>query len=341
MPRAVLAWILFVHALAHVSAEAWTSLSDPVWFTTALCAAAYAGYFATGLALLRTPVLRDHWKAALLGASLASIALIVWTRPPWGMLGAVLDIGLFIVVIAIMQPRIDSAIAVSEAVGLSATRHPRWTVLGWTIGTIVLAYGTAAVVARPTMMRWGSTPLERSAVLPGDELLARDAIYRIDHAITIHAPAHAVWPWLVQLGQDRAGFYSYDWLERAAGDRVRNADHIEPAWQHRAVGDTVLATQRDYLGGRLGTLGWEVRAIEPERVLALDKWGNFVVRPVDATTTRLLVRTRGATNATWAGFVLAPLDVFVFEPMHLIMERGMLRGIRDRAEHYAVVEAAR
>jgi hypothetical protein len=178
-------------------------------------------------------------------------------------------------------------------------------------------------------------PQERRAELPGDDLLTRDAQYRIDHAITIHGDPRTIWPRLVQLGQDRGGFYSYDWLERAVGDQIRNADRIEPSWQYRAVGDTVLATQRDYLGGRLGTLGWEVTGVEPYRVLALERWGNFVLWPVDSATARLILRTRGAPHLTWTAFVLAPFNVFVFEPMHFVMERAMLRGIRSRAERLA------
>jgi hypothetical protein len=335
MKRIILGWILIAHALAHVSADVWTSLNDPVWLTTALCAVAFAGYVTTGLALFRLPLARDHWKAAMLAASLASFVFIIWTRPPWGMIGAVIDVALFLIVIDVMQPRIDSAIEVIEAVGTATSDHPRRLRFAWTLGVLFLAYGTIVIGARPTMLRWGSTALERSAVLPGDELLASEATYRIDHAITIHAPASSVWPWLVQLGQDRGGFYSYDWLERGVGDRVHNANRIDSAWQHRAVGDTVLATQRDYLGGRLGTLGWEVTAVEPNRVLGLEKWGNFVLHPVDSATTRLIVRTRGASRPTWLGFVVAPVDVFVFEPMHFIMERGMLRGIRSRAERLA------
>jgi hypothetical protein len=336
MIRVILGWVLIVHALAHVSADAWISLDDPVWFTTTVCAVAFAGYVSTGLALFRLPLLRDHWKATLLAASLASISFIVWTRPVWGMLGAAIDIAVFLVVIDVMQPRIDSSIEVIEAAGVEVTGHPRRLKFAWTLGVLFLVYGTAAILARPTMLHWGSTPRERTSELPGDDLLADDATYRIDHAITINAPAHAVWPWLVQLGQDRGGFYSYDWLERAVGDRVHNADRIDPAWQRRAAGDTVLATQRDYFGGRLGTLGWEVTRVEPNRVLALDKWGNFVLAPIDSSTTRLIVRTRGASRVTVLGFVLAPLEVLVFEPVHFAMERAMLRGIRERAERYAI-----
>jgi hypothetical protein len=155
----------------------------------------------------------------------------------------------------------------------------------------------------------------------------------VDHGVTIAAPAHAIWPWLVQLGQDRGGFYSYDWLERFAGDPIRNADRIHPEWQTLHVGDLVRAAPANYLGGIFGSeLGWRVTAIDPPRSLVLEGWGAFILRPVNDSTTRLLVRTRGGGTPTYAGVALAPIGLLVFEPAHFIMERGMLLGIKRRAE---------
>ena len=168
--------------------------------------------------------------------------------------------------------------------------------------------------------------------LPGDELVP-EAHYRMDHAVVVHAPADSVWPWVVQIGQDRGGFYSYDGLERLIGDDVRNADRIHPEWQERRVGDLVRATQRGYLGGRLGSdLGWRVAQLEPGRALVLENWGAFVVIPVDEHTSRLHVRLRGPGTPSLLGVVLGPANLLVFEPAHFIMERRMLLGIRDRAE---------
>ena len=116
------------------------------------------------------------------------------------------------------------------------------------------------------------------------------------------------------------------------GDDIRNADRVHPEWQHRQVGDTILATQRSYLGGRFGTLGWRVTTIDSARVMGLEQWGTFVLQPIDSIHTRLIVRTRNVRSAGVVPFLFAPLDVFLFEPAHFIMERGMLRGIRDRAE---------
>lgn len=73
---------------------------------------------------------------------------------------------------------------------------------------------------------------------------------------------------------------------------------------------------------------------EPERVIGLEGWGTFVLQPIDSSTTRLIVRSRGDGPTSFASFLLAPFNVFVFEPMHFIMERAMLIGIRDRAERH-------
>jgi hypothetical protein len=142
-----------------------------------------------------------------------------------------------------------------------------------------------------------------------------------------------VWPWLAQIGQDRGGFYSYAWLERLFGARIRNASDIRAEWQIVAPGEFVRAVQPGYLGGLLGdSLGWRVTHVEPARALILENWGAFVLRPVDSATTRLIVRTRGDGAPSFLGVLLGPVEVFVFEPAHFIMQRGMLRGIRDRAE---------
>ncbi|MGH7616563.1 MAG: hypothetical protein ACREPM_04985 [Gemmatimonadaceae bacterium] len=333
--RRIAGWILVLHAFAH-SFAAMFSWSPVTRWSAAFVAVAAVAYLAAGLGLLGVPVLRAHWKATFLVATVASMHVLVWYRPPLTFPGLAIDLALFIVVLGVWQSRIDAALAVLDDVGPAAFRHPRWVAAAWTLGVVVLAYVAMVLALRPISLQWGSTPVERDASLPGDEVLTSSPSYWIDHAITIHAPARAVWPWLVQLGQDRGGFYSYSWLERAIGDHVRNADRIHPEWQQRAVDDTVLATQRSYLGGRLGTLGWRVSALEPERVIGLENWGTFVLRPVDSSTTRLIVRTRGDARSSATTFLLAPVNLFVFEPAHVIMERAMLRGIRDRAERGAL-----
>jgi hypothetical protein len=98
-------------------------------------------------------------------------------------------------------------------------------------------------------MNWGATADEQRMTLPGDELLP-DPSARFTRAITIHAPQSRVWPWIVQIGQDRAGFYSNTWLENLTGADIHNADAIHPEWQRRAVGDRVPLARPDIFGGR-------------------------------------------------------------------------------------------
>ena len=91
---------------------------------------------------------------------------------------------------------------------------------------------------RPRHLRWGATAREAQQALPGDEE-TWNVKGQSTRAITIYAPASEVWKWLVQIGQDKGGFYSYTWLENLVGCRMRNADHILPQFQHIQVGDEV------------------------------------------------------------------------------------------------------
>lgn len=92
-----------------------------------------------------------------------------------------------------------------------------------------------AFFIRPWHLRWGATDEELGKPLPGDELVPHPGI-ESTRAITVNAPVEQVWSWLAQIGQDRGGFYSYEWLENLAGCRMRNADRVHPEWQHREVG---------------------------------------------------------------------------------------------------------
>ncbi|MDP7726016.1 hypothetical protein [Mycobacterium sp. TY814] len=199
------------------------------------------------------------------------------------------------------------------------------------LGALMTAGGIVGLynwVGRPVMYNWGATDEEINAELPGDELVQPGAV-RTTRAITVAATPAAIWPWLAQIGEDRGGFYSYDWLERLAGTRIHNADTIHPEWQQLNVGDIV------WLARRYGRNASQVvAAVEPgshlvlmspadfERVQRGEKatasWG-FYLRPQDGGT-RLLARGTGGV----AGMAF-------FDIPHFVMERGMLRGIRRRA----------
>ncbi|HVZ47767.1 MAG TPA: hypothetical protein VG916_03215 [Gemmatimonadaceae bacterium] len=329
MNRKLLGVALLLHALGHAGLGVWAGGKGPLVEVSILTALAMAGYLAAGFGLLRVDGFRRSWPITLGVATIASVMLF----GTWGhgvfVTGALVDLA---IIVAALRARLPQYVPEQEA-----ARIPRHRVLRATasVGAVLaVAYTAVATLSRPLLVQWGSTPDERAAPMPGEEAtMTSPMFYRIDHAVTVRAPADSVWPWLVQLGQDRAGFYSYDWLERLAGDRVHNADVINPAWQSLAVGGLVRAVQPGYLGGVFGdSIGWRVTYLDPGRVLTLENWGAFIVEPLDATTSRLIVRTRGEGRPSLGMAVMGPVELLVFEPAHFIMERGMLRGIRDRAE---------
>jgi hypothetical protein len=134
----------------------------------------------------------------------------------------------------------------------------------------------------------------------------------------VNAPVEAVWPWLAQIGQDRGGFYSYEWLENLAGCRMHNADAIHPEWQQRAIGDVVKLHW---------ALGNKVTGFEPNHAMVLEGWGAFVVEPLSDRRSRLILRSR--TKRGWS----AVYEVLLIELPHFFMERQMLLGLKKRAEH--------
>ena len=172
------------------------------------------------------------------------------------------------------------------------------------------------------MRNWGSTAAEQQMVLPGDDLLNHAG--QSTWAITINAPADVVWQWLVQIGQDRAGFYSYDWLANLTGANIHSADEIHPEWQNLAVGDGWRTVPADYLGDLGKDAVSPVLLIEPGSVLVLEMFGAHVIVPIDEHTSRLIVR--GETG---------PADlmtIMVADPIIFTMERRMLLGLKARAE---------
>ncbi|MBS2965881.1 hypothetical protein KGA66_22725 [Actinocrinis puniceicyclus] len=202
-------------------------------------------------------------------------------------------------------------------------------------GSGLLAGALAAYwsVGRPWHLRWGATAQECAGPLPGDELIA-DADLLATRAITIHAPADQVWPWIAQLGQGRGGFYSYDLLENLVGCDIHSAARVVPQWQDVAVGDRVMLAPR---------VGLDVALLDRGRSLVLrgavplggtaapyDFTWAFVLRGEPGETTRLLVRERYGYTRPWAALLVEPAEGVSF-----LMSRGMLRGIRRRAQSAA------
>jgi hypothetical protein len=195
--------------------------------------------------------------------------------------------------------------------------------LRYAILFVLLLVAVYLAVIHPWMVNWGSNATERQMALPGDELHPGPTGHSTQ-AITIHAPSDVVWQWLVQIGQDRAGFYTYTWLENLVGADIHNANEIHPEWQTLAVGDMWRVVPPDYLGSVGKDAGFRVLISEPGHALVLEVMGAFVLVPVDENTTRLLVRGEAA-----------PANVMmrmVVEPIVFTMARPMLLGLKARAE---------
>ena len=194
---------------------------------------------------------------------------------------------------------------------------------------VVVAIATALTglyerVLRTSILTWGATDEEASARLPGDELLEHaDGVST--RAIDIDAPPAAVWPWLAQMGPSpRGGAYTYDWIENLLGLDMHSTDDVLPEYQHPQGGETFS----------LGSNQMSMDRVEFERVLAWRSedanwvW-TFVLEPRDGGT-RLISRNRFRLPKLVARIGMLPM-----EPASLLMERKMLRGIKQRAERLA------
>ena len=201
--------------------------------------------------------------------------------------------------------------------------------IGGVLVLIVTVLGVIYVVAvRPWQLHRGATLEEVARPLPGDDRVP-DPKFEYTQAITIEAPPEEVWPWLVQIGYHRAGWYSHDWIHRLLGvagsvdDPRRSADRIVPELQDLAVGDLIEIAPE---------MGFEVLELEPNRfLLTVTEDGSWVwvLDPIDADTTRLITRMRG----TWPpGLGNALLFGIPNELGSLVMQPKTLRGIQQRAE---------
>lgn len=205
-------------------------------------------------------------------------------------------------------------------------------------GIAAVAYET---VLRPWQRTWGATDAEARKPLPGDALVP-NARYVTTHAITIEAPAEEVWPWLVQIGQGRGGFYTYDALENVFGLNIHSADRILPEFQDLGIGDIISLAPDN-------AMPLTVELLELDRALVIrtgspeagpqpagdylkgeiaGTWA-FILEPQDADTTRFIIRWRSDWKPSLAATLFQRL---MLEPAHFIMERGMMLGIKARVE---------
>ena len=328
----VLGWLVIAHGLSHAVLPLRGSLAPSLvgdWIPALLYACALVGFLAAGLGLLGLEPLDRAISPVLVLSSGLSLVAIARFGDPGLWFGAIGDVSLL---------------------GLGLWRayegwpeHPHhgraWHVAAVAAGLSLLLYVAAASFLYPWHRTWGSTSDELLIPLPGDPP-SRNLALEVQHAVTIDALPEQIWPWLAQLGQDRAGFYSYDWLERAFGADIRNSPTLRPEWQTRRVGELVRATQPNYLGGIFGDdLGWRVVTFDPPRALVLEHWGTFVLRPIGDGRTRFIIRSTisHAQISTWA----SALNLLAFEVPHFIMERRMMLTIKTLAEQPRADRSAR
>ena len=208
--------------------------------------------------------------------------------------------------------------------------------------TVLAALGIAAAGEAALIhlgRTYGSMARERDLTLPGDRVVGRPQVV-IDHAVTIDAPPSAVWPWLLQMGWGRGGWYTARWVDRllfpANGP---SAEAIVPDLQELAIGDFIPD------GPPETECGMIVEQLESERALVLRSTSHlplswrkraeldwswaFVLHPLDdGRRTRFHFRSRWTTAPWW--FTLGGWLVVV--PADFVMSRAMLRGVKQRAE---------
>jgi len=230
------------------------------------------------------------------------------------------------------------------------------------IGAIVALVASYLVVLRPRVKSWGVDPIETESALPGDDLIDQPMATET-RGLTIDAPVSQVWPWLVQMGFGRAGWYSFDSMDR----RNKSADSILPEFQELHAGETLSI----YNGG-----GFEVRSVDPPNSLVLftstgimeeqakeaglvtedqleeakSKRGQFargsypnfnaswafILKPTDDGQTRLIERFRVKTTDNM------PANAVMQELMStgiVLMARKQMLGIKSRAERPQAIEA--
>ena len=200
-------------------------------------------------------------------------------------------------------------------------------------GAAVIAAGLATPFMRGARSHWGITRPEARRPLPGDELIGTPR-WDWTHGIEIGAPADAVWPWIAQVGADRGGFYSYQWLENLIGCQIRNATTIHPEWAAREGGALRLHPSAPPLRVVSVTPGRSLVAYMPPAPGPAHRWiaasWLFLVEPLGPARCRVISRYRCGTSDDLASRI--QFGPALIEPVSFAMDRRMLIGIKQRAE---------
>lgn len=200
-------------------------------------------------------------------------------------------------------------------------------IIGIFLGLLAL-FVVAIILLTPWMDRKGATMQEQTASLPGDDLIA-NPVRTANRAVTVRATPQQIYPWIIQTGADKAGFYSYTWLENLVGCKMAKDEQIRAEWQNLQVGD-----QMKMCDSEPSPPPYEVALLVPDSAVVfghqdqgqwVDLW-SFVLIPQPDGSTRLIARTQ--TNMT-GGFWE------VIRPISFMMEQKMLATIKQLAESSA------
>ena len=228
-------------------------------------------------------------------------------------------------------PNLSSNSEVPPPAKGSGNKWKRFLIIGGgLVGILTLVIVVYGLVVRPWYMTLGSTDAEKNQVLPGDELVLNPAS-KLNMAITITAPAEEVWPWLLQIGNYRGGWYSYDAVENALGSADfidgHSLNRIAPELQNLKVGDRIDITWKD------APLRLQVMQIETNRALVM-RWVNndkvdgptwvYVLQKIDNQNTRLITRALSAASPD--------IPTLIMEPGEFAMYHKTMVGIKERAE---------
>jgi hypothetical protein len=176
---------------------------------------------------------------------------------------------------------------------------------------------------KPIITTWGASEKEVTMRMAGDD---KTLTILSTRAILINASKSDVWKWLIQLGADRGGFYSYDFIEKAMGYKTRHQDFIKPEFKEIIVGNLIRGSIDE--GSSIIPYNFRVLYVQPEETFVLDKWGTFLLKEVDSRETRLIIRTQELESSNqWM-----KIANYIERPFHFIMERRTLMGVKARVE---------
>ncbi|HVJ15281.1 MAG TPA: hypothetical protein VM686_07565 [Polyangiaceae bacterium] len=220
--------------------------------------------------------------------------------------------------------------------------YPRSTVrdlLEGAGGAALIAANLVTPFLRRPRAHWGLDEASAARSLPGDDLVARP-LWSYSHGVEIDAPASAVWPWVAQLGANRAGFYSYQWLENLLGCSLTNADSVHPEWQIGEGDSLSLHPKLPPLRVARCEKGRFFVALAPADELARAEgrpWTSaswlFLVEALCDRRCRLISRYRAACSSDFpTRLAFGPT---LLEAISFAMDRRMLLGVKERAERQA------